>query len=69
MTKVSEVIVEDCPFCDDEGCCFCDHSGKVKIGGDDSFFSTKKHYDDCVDGIKQKHSEYHTLNNQKQTNE
>jgi hypothetical protein len=34
--------VVDCPFCygDFEGCCFCEHSGKIKVGGNDSFFKS-----------------------------
>lgn len=24
-------MIQDCPFCD-EGCCFCDYSGKIRIG-------------------------------------
>lgn len=28
---------KDCPFCDKEGCCFCDHSGVVKIGFGEAF--------------------------------
>jgi len=24
--------VVDCPFCETDGCCFCDHEGKIYVG-------------------------------------
>ncbi len=35
-------MITQCPFCDGdiEGCCFCDHSGRIKVGEDDAFFKT-----------------------------
>lgn len=32
-------MIKDCPFCEKEGCCFCDHSGRVKIGVGEAFQS------------------------------
>jgi hypothetical protein len=31
--------IEDCPFCEGEfdGCCFCDHTGKVRVGEGEVF--------------------------------
>ena len=31
MSKEPLPIIRDCPFCE-EGCCFCDYSGRVFIG-------------------------------------
>lgn len=28
----SQIIIKNCPFCDGEECCFCDWTGKVRIG-------------------------------------
>jgi hypothetical protein len=35
-------LIADCPFCegDVDGCCFCDHSGKIKVGPNMVFQST-----------------------------
>jgi len=30
-------MIKDCPFCEEEGCCFCEHSGRVKIGVGEAF--------------------------------
>lgn len=31
--------IEDCPFCrgDVDGCCFCEHSGKIYVGPNEVF--------------------------------
>lgn len=31
--------IEDCPFCqgDIDGCCFCDHTGKIYVGKNEVF--------------------------------
>lgn len=41
-------IIVDCPFCEGEidGCCFCDHTGKVKVG-ENYFFNTISEYEDA----------------------
>ena len=38
-----EKKIADCPFCDGDfdGCCFCDHTGKIYIG-DGEFFKSEE---------------------------
>jgi transcription elongation factor Elf1 len=60
-----EFKIFDCPFCQVEeddpangkykesGCCFCDHSGRIRIGHMDSFFQTEDHYWDMVEHVTQ----------------
>lgn len=55
-------VVKICPFCEgEEGCCFCDYSGRVKIGDTDCFFKTEQDYEDSVRQIKTSYS-YRYLN-------
>lgn len=41
----------NCPFCVGEGCCFCDHSGRVSIGRNGDFFKTEQAMNDSL-GVK-----------------
>lgn len=42
-----------CPFCDGDigGCCFCDHSGRIYVGGEDDFFKSEQQLNDSL-GVK-----------------
>lgn len=52
IQKVKRLIV-DCPFCEGEldGCCFCDHSGKISVGGENDFFRNESQVKDSL-GVK-----------------
>lgn len=43
----------DCPFCEGEfdGCCFCDHSGKIYVGGENDFFKNENDANESI-GVK-----------------
>lgn len=45
--------IVDCPFCEGEidGCCFCDHSGKISVGSEGDFFKSEQDVKDSI-GVK-----------------
>jgi hypothetical protein len=43
----------NCPFCegDIDGCCFCDHTGKISVGGENDFFKNQDFVNNSL-GVK-----------------
>lgn len=57
--------IADCPFCggDIDGCCFCDHTGKIEVG-DGFLFNSEADVDFSKQHINEEQylRELHTVN-------